>query len=61
MDSELLVRLSSLTKGKLLERRKEINKALVKAGLSNMQLNDEFNPHDLSIKILAISNVKLED
>jgi hypothetical protein len=61
MDSELLVRLSALTKGKLLERRKEISKALVKAGLSNMQLEDKFTPRDLSIKIHAISNVKLAD
>jgi hypothetical protein len=61
MDSELLVRLSALTKGKLLERRKEISKALVKAGLSNMQLGDKFTPRDLSIKIHAISNVKLAD
>ena len=61
MDSELIVRLSRLTKGPLLERRNEINKDFVKAGLSQYNPNDSFSLKSLKDGIKTIANVNLED
>ena len=61
MDSELIVRLSRLTKGPLLERRNDINKDFVKAGLSQYNRNDSFDLKSLNDKIKIIANVHLEE
>ena len=53
MDTELIVRLSRLVKGPFLERRREITKDVVKAGLSHYDINDEFFLHDLSINTVV--------
>jgi hypothetical protein len=61
MDAELIVRLSRLVKGPFLERRKEITKDFVRAGLSLYDINSEFILNDLSFRIQDTTNVRLED
>ena len=61
MNSELIVRLSRLTKGPILERRKEISKDFVNAGIAQYNLNDSFNIQGLKGKIKSIANVNIED
>ena len=61
MDARLLVRLSPLTTGPILMRRREISKAFARAGLSIYNHNDRFNIKDLSNKISSLTNVNLED
>jgi len=60
-NTDLLVRLSTLTKGSLLERRKEIHKSLVYATLSTYQLESEFEVKDLSADIKNITKCELDD
>jgi hypothetical protein len=61
MDANLLVRLSPLTTGPILMRRREISKAFTRAGLSVYNDKDTFNIKDLSGKISSLTNIKLED
>ncbi len=61
MDSELIVRLSRLTNGPLLERRNEINRDFVKAGLSQYNVNDSFSLKSLSDGIKKLASVHIEE
>lgn len=59
--TNLLVRLSALTKGPLLERRKEIRRSFVYAALSTYQIGSEFEVSDLSTNIKSITKCELGD
>ncbi len=59
IDSELLVRLSAITKGELLERRKDIRRSLVLAALDNYNINEIVNSEELTIQIKQITKCKL--
>lgn len=61
LDVQLLVRISKLSKGSLLERRRGISKDFVLAGLSNYNINDQFNPRELKDKIKYIANVDIDE
>lgn len=57
MDASLLLRLSPLTTGPILMRRREISKAFTRAGLSTYEENDTFNIKDLSVKISSLASI----
>ncbi|MCG2735796.1 MAG: hypothetical protein L6282_05320 [Candidatus Methanoperedenaceae archaeon] len=57
----ILVRLSVLTKGPLLERRKEIRKSFVLSALSLYRPESEFDVKDLKISIKKITKCELND
>jgi len=59
--SDILVRLSTITKGPLLERRKEIRRSFVYAALSAYQIGSEFEVNDLSTNIKSITKCELGD
>lgn len=59
--TDILVRLSALTKGPLLERRKEIRRSFVCAALSAYQIRSEFGVNDLSTNIKSITRCDLGD
>lgn len=60
-DSNLLIRISLLTKGPLLARRKEIQKSLVIAGLQLYKPEDIFETNDLAANITKITRCKIDD
>ena len=60
-NTDILVRLSALTKGPLLERRKEIRRSFVYAALSAYQIGSEFEVNDLSTNIKSITKCELGD
>jgi len=59
--TDILVRLSALTKGPLLERRKEIRRSFVCAALSAYQIGLDFEVNDLSTNIKSITKCELGD
>ncbi|MBP2030535.1 putative nucleic acid-binding protein [Methanohalophilus levihalophilus] len=61
LDAELLVRLSVITKGELLERRRGIHKSLVMAALTKFSPSASFNLDELSKQIHHICKCSLED
>src|SRR3972149_11654485 len=60
-NADILVRLSVLTKGPLLERRKEIRKSFVLASLSTFKAESEFEIKDLSKSIKNITKCEIEN
>lgn len=60
-DSNLLIRVCTLTKGPLLSRRKEIRKAIVLAALSIYQPDSVFEMNELSINIKNITKCEIDD
>lgn len=61
MDASILVRLSPLTTGPILMRRREISRAFTRAGLSTYNDNDTFNLKDLSLKITSLASINLDN
>lgn len=59
--TDILVRLSVITKGPLLERRREIRKSLVLASLSIYPPESEFEVKELSASIKGITKCELDD
>ncbi len=60
-NADILVRLSVLLKGPLLERRKEIRKSFVLASLSAFKAEAEFEIKDLSKSIKNITKCEIEN
>ncbi|PKL70173.1 MAG: hypothetical protein CVV30_02070 [Methanomicrobiales archaeon HGW-Methanomicrobiales-1] len=60
-DNELIVRLSIITQGNLVEQRREIRKSLVLAGLNEFEINTKITLKDISQKIEAITKCILND
>lgn len=60
-NTDMLVRLSVLTKGPLLERRKDIRKSFVLASLSTYRPESEFEVKDLSNNIKDITKCEMDN
>jgi adenylate kinase family enzyme len=60
-NADILIRLSVLLKGPLLERRKEIRKSFVLASLSTFKAESEFEIKDLSKSIKNITKCEIEN
>lgn len=58
-DTELLIRLSAITKGQLLERRKDIRKSLVLAAINNYAINEIFDLDEVDSQIEKLTKCKL--
>lgn len=58
-DIELLIRLSAITKGELLERRKDIRKSLVLAAIDNYDINNIFDASEVDSQIEQLTKCKL--
>ena len=58
-DTELLIRLSAITKGELLERRKDIRKSLVLAAIDHYKINDIFDSTEVDSQIEQLTKCKL--
>lgn len=58
-DIELLIRLSAITKGELLERRKDIRKSLVLAAIDQYKVNEIFDSNEIASHIEKLTRCKV--
>ena len=61
IDTNLLLRISNLTKGKLYERRKDIRKSIILAVLSNFEIKSEINVSSLKDEIFRKTKLKIDE
>ena len=60
VDKQILIKLSNLTKGKILDRRREIRKNILLAALSQYQANDTFEYQGLIDDIYRLTKCRFE-
>ena len=61
IDTNLLLKISNLTKGKLYDRRKDITKSIILAVLSNFNINSEINVSSLKDEIFQKTKLKMDE
>lgn len=61
IDTNLLLKISNLTKGKLYERRKDIRQSIILAVLSNFKINSEINVSSLKDEIFRKTKLKIDE
>ncbi|MDG6249534.1 hypothetical protein [Methanocalculus sp.] len=60
IDKDILIKLSKLTKGKILDRRRDIRKNIILTTLGQFKINDTFKFQDLTEKIYYLIRCKFE-